>query len=318
MHGPLQVLHYYETTNMEELAERVRGNLVQAPTPVLLLGNAESWEVVTAADDLFSAVWILPFQTQLHDHMRTNQSELLTFMYRAHDDTPGSFLKEELLLSPVESIVSASMSLLTGGHRTWRGAYVIAAYVPVSSMSASVRLMGATDGWLPLLQYDITRKGLKRRLYQEVLVTRDLLKPLVSGNGCSVVLRYLEELTGTKVISEVGVHSTLPTLLVPAERGAHLHVDCARHHADLRCSAPSGAWAPVTCRGALQGQHKFQAECGKEVDITVAASHGCSAARGLVCRWGRSLGCLLSGLCSTLTQLPPLYDCAGLRLDTLY
>ncbi|XP_071539881.1 uncharacterized protein [Panulirus ornatus] len=315
---PAKVFHYYETTNKEDLAERINHHYVLTSTPILLLGDYESWEVVKAADSLFSAVWILPFQTQLNDHMRTNQSELLTFMYRAYDDSPGSFLKEELLLSPSESIVSASKSLLTGGQRTWRGAYVVTAYVPVNSMSASVRLVGATDGWLPLMQYDITRKGIKRRLYQEVLVTRDLLKPLVSGKGCSVVLRYLEELTGAKVVSEVSVHSNLPTLLVPAERGAHLHVDCARHHADLRCSAPSGAWAPVTCRGALQGRHKFQTECGKEVGITVAASQGCSAARGLVCRGGGSLGCLFSGLCSTLTQPPPPYECAGIQLDTLY
>nr|XP_045607337.1 uncharacterized protein LOC123763985 [Procambarus clarkii] len=315
---PTKVMHYYETTRAEELVERVKIQLNLTPSPILLLGNAESWHLILAADKIFSAVWILPFQTQLHDSMRTNQSELLAFMYRAHDDKPGRFLKEDPNLEPTESIVLASKSLLTGGLRTWRGSYVVTASVPVASVAASVRLMGAAEGWLPLLQYDITRKGIKRRLYQELMVTRELLKPLVSGDGCTLVLRYIEELTGSKKVSEVNVHSTLPTLLIPAERGAQLHVDCARHHTDLRCFAPSGVWAPVTCRGALQGAHKFQAECGKEVGITIAASRGCKAAKGLVCRGGHSLGCLLSGLCSTVTHSPPLYDCAGLHMDTLF
>ncbi|XP_053630463.2 uncharacterized protein [Cherax quadricarinatus] len=315
---PNKVMHYYETTHAQEMVERVKTYLAKDPSPVLLLGNAESWHLIMAADRFFPAVWILPFQTQLHDHMRTNQSELITFMYRAYDDVPKGFLREELLLSPSESTVLASMSLLTGRQRKWHGSYVVAASVPVASIAASVRLVGASDGWLPLLQYDMARRSITRRLYQELLVTRELLKPLVSGDNCTLVLRYIEELTGSKRVSEIPVHSTLPTLLMPAERGAHVHVDCPRHHTDLRCSAPSGSWAPVTCRGALQGSHRFQAECGKEVGITVAASRGCTASQGLVCRSGHSLGCLLSGFCSTLTHSPPLYDCAGLHLDTLF
>ncbi|KAG7170794.1 hypothetical protein Hamer_G021172 [Homarus americanus] len=315
---PIKVLHYYETADMEQLAERLKGQLVITPSPVLLLGTADTWRLIRAADSIFPAVWILPFQTQIHDRMRTNQSELLTFMYRAHDDTPGGFLRENPLLSPTESIVAASKLLLTGGQRTWRGSYVVAASVPVNSVAASVRLVGTSlDGWLPLLQYDVTRHGLSRRLYQELLVTREVLKPLVSGEGCTLVLRYLEELTGSKKVNEVDIHPSLPTLLVPAERGAQLHVDCSRQHTDLRCSAPDGVWGPVTCHGALQGRHRFQTECGKEVGVTIAASRGCTAAKGLVCRGGRSLGCLLSGLCSSLTQNAPLYDCAGLHVGTL-
>lgn len=303
---------------MSELAWRVQSHLVLSPSPVILLGDAESWYLVEAVDRLISAVWILPYPTQLCDSMRTKQSELLSFMYRAHDDVPGIFLQKQPMLAPMESLVKASYWLASGRKRWWQGSYVVAANVAVSSIAAGIRLLGASDGWLPLLQYDITSRGMLRRLYQEVLVTRDLLKPLLSGDDCNLVIRYQEELTGENKVSEIAVHSSLPKLLVPAERGAHLHVDCRRQHADLRCSAPGGAWGPVTCRGSLQGRHGFLRECGKEVGISVAASQGCTGTQGLVCRGGRSLGCLLSGLCTSLSMpSTPIYHCAGLNLDTL-
>lgn len=318
MHSYLQVLHYYHTTNMSELAWRVQSHLLVSPAPVLLLGDSESWHLIEAADSLISAVWILPYPTQLCDRMKTKQSELLTFMYRAHDDVPGMFLEKQPMLSPLESLVNVSNWLLTGGKRWWRGSYVVAANVAVNSVSAGIRLLAISQGWLPLLQYDITSSGMLRRLYQELLVTKDLLQPLLSGDGCSLVIRYQEELTGERKVREMDVHSSLPTLLVPAERGAQLHVDCPRQHADLRCSAPKRAWAPVTCHGSLQGHHVFVRECGKEVGISVAASQGCTGAQGLVCRGGRSLGCLLSGLCTSLSRpSTPIYQCAGLNLDTL-
>ena len=296
----------------------MQNHLVLSSSLVILLGDAESWHLVETVDRLTSAMWILPYPTQLFENMRTKQSELLSFMYRAHDDAPGKFLQKQPMLAPIESVIKASHWLLSGGKRLWQGSYVVAANVAVNSVAAGIRLLGASDGWLPLLQYDITSSGMLRHLYQELLVTKDLLKPLLSGDDCSLVIRYQQELTGESKVSEMAIHSSLPTLLIPAERGAQLHVDCRRQHADLRCSAPAGAWAPVTCRGSLQGRHVFVRECGKEVGISVAASQGCTGAQGLVCRGGRSLGCLLSGLCQSLS-LPstPMYQCDGLNLDTL-
>ncbi|KAG0711585.1 hypothetical protein GWK47_020322 [Chionoecetes opilio] len=315
---PAKVLHYYHMTNMSEFAWRVQSHLVLSPCPVILLGDAESWHLVEAVDRLISAVWILPYPTQLCARMRTKQSELLSFIYRAYDDVPGTFLQKQPMLAPMESIVKASHWLLSGGKRWWQGSYVVAAKVAVTSVAAGVRLLGASEGWLPLLQYDITSSGMLRRLYQELLVTQDLLKPLLSGDDCNLIIRYQQELTGESKVSEMAVHSSLPTLVVPAERGAQLHVDCRRQHADLRCSAPRGVWAPVTCQGSLQGRHIYVRECGKEVGISVAASQGCTGTQGLVCRGGRSLGCLLSGLCTSLS-LPstPIYQCGDLNLDTL-
>lgn len=313
-----QVFRYYHTTNVSELAWRVQSHLLLSPSPVLLLGDSESWHLVEATDRLISAVWILPYPSQLCDRMQTKQSELITFMYRAHNDVPGMFLQNQPMLSPLESLVNVSHWLLSGGKRWWRGSYVVAANVAVNSVSAKIRLFGISQGWLPLLQYDITSNGMLRRLYQELLVTKELLKPLLSGDECNLVIRYQEELTGARKVSEMVVHSSLPTLLVPAERGAQLHVDCPRQHADLRCSAPGGVWAPVTCQGSLQGRHVYVRECGREVGITVAASQGCTGAQGLVCRGGRSLGCLLSGLCTSLSiPSTAIYQCAGLNLDTL-
>lgn len=314
----LQVLRYYHTTNISELAWRIQSHLLLAPSPVVLLGDAKSWHIVEATDHLISAVWILPYPTQLSDRMQTKQSELLTFMYRAHDDVPGMFLQKQPMLSPLESVVNASHWLLSGGKRWWKGSYVVAANVAVNSVSAGIRMLGISQGWLPLLQYDINSRGMLRRLYQELLVTKDVLKPLLLGDNCSLVIRYQEELTGARKVNEMVIHSSLPTLLVPAERGAQLHVDCKRQHADLRCSAPRGVWAPVTCHGSLQGRHSFMQECGKEVGISVPASRGCMGAQGLVCRGGRSLGCLLSGLCTSLSvRSTPIYHCAGLNLDAL-
>lgn len=318
MHVYLQVLRYYHTTNMSELAWRIQSHLLLSPSPVLLLGDAESLHLIEATDRLVSAVWILPYPTQICDRMQTKQSELITFMYRAHDDVPGKFLKKQPMLSPLESLVNVSHWLLNGGKRWWRGSYVVAANVAVNSVSAGIRLLGVSQGWLPLLQYDITSNGMLRRLYQELLVTKELIKPLLSSKDCTLIIRYQEELTGVRRVSEIAVHPSLQTLLVPAERGAQLHVDCPGQHADLRCSAPRGVWAPVTCHGSLQGHHVFVRECGKEVGISVAASQGCTGARGLVCRGGRSLGCLLSGLCTSLSiPSTPMYQCSGLNLDTL-
>ncbi|XP_063873079.1 uncharacterized protein LOC135107311 isoform X1 [Scylla paramamosain] len=315
---PAKVLHYYHTTNMSELAWRVQSHLVLSSSPVILLGDAESWFLVEAVDRLISAVWILPYPTQPCEIARTKQSELISFIYRAHDDVPGTFLQKQPMLAPMESVIRASHWLLSGKRRWWRGSYVVAANVAVNSVAAGVRLLGNSDGWLPLLQYDLTSTGIGRRLYQELLVTKDLLKPLLSGDNCSLIIRYQQELTGESKVSEMAVHSSLPTLLVPAERGAQLHVDCRRQHADLRCSAPRDAWAPVTCHGSLQGGHIFARECGKEVGIRVAASQGCTGARGMVCRGGRSLGCLLSGLCTSVSLASaPIYQCAGINLDTI-
>ncbi|XP_045135070.1 uncharacterized protein LOC123518356 [Portunus trituberculatus] len=315
---PAKVLHYYHTTNMSDLAWRVQSHLVVSSSPVVLLGDAESWFLVEAVDRLISAVWIIPYPTQLCEKAQTKQSELISFIYRAHDDVPGKFLQKQPMLAPMESIVKASHWLLSGGKRWWRGSYVVAAKVAVNSVAAGVRLLGNSDGWLPLLQYDLTVKGIGRRLYQELLVTKDLLKPLLSGDNCSLVIRYQEELTGECKVNYMSVHSSLPTLLVPAERGAQLHVDCRRQHADLRCSAPKDAWAPITCHGSLQGGHIFARECGKEVGIRVAASQGCTGTQGLMCRGGRSLGCLLSGLCTSVSVASaPIYQCDGLNLDTV-
>ncbi|KAK3865571.1 hypothetical protein Pcinc_028837 [Petrolisthes cinctipes] len=313
---PVKVMRYYPTTNMKEFAEKVKLQVSGVTTsPLVLLGDAESWNLVTAADKLFPAVWILPFLTQMIDNMQSNQSEILVIQYRAYDPVPNSFMKTDPLLAPEESIVIASHKLLTGTWDRPQGVYVVAAKVAVNSLSAGVRLLGTSNGWVPLLQYQVSANGITRRLYRELLVTKELLQPFVVGEQCRLVLRYVEELTGVSVVTEAYPYSALPTLLLPADRGAQLHIDCPKHHTDLRCWVRSGENDTLTCRGTIHGSHDLFQQCGPEVSVSVAGSQGCTGAFGFICRGGRSLGCLLSGLCSSLTHSSlPLYQCGHVNL----
>ncbi|KAK4311850.1 hypothetical protein Pmani_016685 [Petrolisthes manimaculis] len=313
---PVKVMRYYPTTNMNEFAEKVKLQVSGVTTsPLILLGDAESWNLVTAADKLFPAVWILPFLTQMIDNMQTNQSEILVIQYRAYDPVPNSFMKTDPLLAPDESIVTASHKFLTGTWDRPQGVYIVAAKVAVNSLSAGVRLLGTSNGWVPLLQYQVSTNGITRRLYRELLVTKELLQPFVVGEQCRLVLRYVEELTGVSIVTEAYPYSALPTLLLPADRGAQLHIDCPKHHTDLRCWVGSVENDTLTCRGTVHGSHDLFQQCGPEVSVSVAGSQGCTAAFGFICRGGRSLGCLLSGLCSSLTHSSlPLYQCGHVNL----
>lgn len=304
-----QIFHYYSNTNITRLVQRIGDKHSTNTVPILLLGDSRSMTVVELADLLFPATWILPFPTQYDDNIITRQSELLAFIYRAFDDKPGSFLKEEAMLNPTESIITVSKDLLTGKRRSWFGSYVVAASVPSSSAKKNVRVLGTTDGWYPLLQYDLMKTTLKRRMYQELVVTPDLVKPLASGNNCRLILRYLEELTGRKKVEEILLNENFTSVIVPTDRGAHMHVDCSQQHADLKCSAQKGEWEPVKCQGTLKGQHQYMSSCGSDVSITIPTSKGCLASKCLECAFPSSVGCLFSDLCSSVTHAKPLTDC---------
>lgn len=321
---PHMTIHYYEASlNTTSIGNRIKTALVHcpAPCPILLLGHVESWSIIQAADLAFSATWILPYSTQYEDDSpATIQSEVLSIIYRSYDDTPeGQYLVQNELLNPVNSVVAASKALLLGKKKSSRGSYVVTANLPVSSLAAGVRLVGTLNNTVPLLQYDITKKGLIRRVYQELFVTPEVLKSLVSRSrdGCHLIVRYVEEMTGKIFTYQIDVNSALPSLVIPAERGAQLHVDCPKQHANLVCKAPSGSWSPVTCQGTLQGSHGFKHQCGKNVGVAISASRGCSIGKGLICKNHQTLGCLLSGLCVSNSHSPPIYSCDGIHLDSL-
>lgn len=310
-----QMLHYFANTNVTRLVQRLSDKLDNTTVPILLLGDSKSMSVMEQADLLFPATWILPFPTQFDDKIVMRQSELLTFIYRAFDDKPGSFLKEESMLDPAESIISAAKALLTGKRRSWYGSYVVATSVPITSTKKNVRVFGSTNSWQPLLQYDLMKTTLKRRVYQQLVITPDLVKPLASGNNCRLILTYLEELTGRKKVEEIFLMGTFPTVVLPTDRGAQMHVDCPQQHADLRCTAPKDAWEPVKCQGRLQGQHKYMSSCGSDVSITIPTSKGCLVSKSIECRSASSVGCLFSDLCSSVTHVKPLTDCMGKHFD---
>jgi len=316
-------IHYYETSlNVNGLVSRVKDASEHCPNPcpILLLGHVESWTIIKVADKIFSSTWILPYSAQYEDDPpATSQSEVMSFIYRAYDDNPGGqYLTQNELLNPVTSVIAAAKALIMGKKRSWRGSYVVTANLPVSSLAAKVRLVGTLNNTVPLLQYDITKKGLVRRVYQELFVTPEVLKSLVSSmNGCQLVVRYVEEMTGQVRTYQIEVNSVLPSLVIPAERGAQLHVDCPKQHANLVCKAPSGSWSPVTCQGTLQGSHGFKHQCGQNVGVAISATRGCSVGKGLLCKSHKTLGCLLSGLCVSNTHSPPIYSCDGIHLDSL-
>ncbi|XP_027238176.2 uncharacterized protein [Penaeus vannamei] len=312
---PAHMLHYFANTNVTRLVQRLSDKLDNTTVPILLLGDSKSMSVMEQADLLFPATWILPFPTQFDDKIVMRQSELLTFIYRAFDDKPGSFLKEENMLDPAESIISAAKALLTGKRRSWYGSYVVATSVPITSTKKNVRVFGSTNSWQPLLQYDLMKTTLKRRVYQQLVITPDLVKPLASGNNCRLILTYLEELTGRKKVEEIFLMGTFPTVVLPTDRGAQMHVDCPQQHADLRCTAPKDAWEPVKCQGRLQGQHKYMSSCGSDVSITIPTSKGCLVSKSIECRSASSVGCLFSDLCSSVTHVKPLTDCMGKHFD---
>ncbi|KAK7017545.1 hypothetical protein SK128_004064 [Halocaridina rubra] len=310
---PSQVIHYYETTKFENFVEKIRSRVMAVRQPVLLLGDAESWKIINIADSYFSCLWICPFPSQFHDHIRTTQSELLYFVYRAYDDQAEYYLKNNPILDPNESIIQASLALLNGQKRSWRGTYVVVASVSPKSLKSRTKILGGSD-LIPLLQYDVTRKGIVRRIYYELQVNEELLRPLTSSNQCHVVIRYLQELTGKVMTAEVPVNMMLPTLLVPAGRGAQVHLDCPRHHVDLRCSSARDTWSSVNCKGHLKGIHHYQSYCANGVGVTFAATRGCMASKGLVCKNGQTLGCRLSGLCSSVSYSTLMYNCDGIPI----
>ncbi|XP_047483511.1 uncharacterized protein LOC125035278 [Penaeus chinensis] len=312
---PAHMLHYFANTNVTRLVQRLGDKLAGTPVPILLLGDSKSVSLVEQADLLFPATWILPFPTQFDDKIIMRQSELLTFIYRAFDDKPGSFLKEESMLDPTESIISAAKDLLTGKRRSWYGSYVVAVSVPVSSAKKNVRVLGSTDGWHPLIQYDLMKTTLKRRVYQQLMISPDLVKPLASGNSCRLILTYLEELTGRKRVEEILLTGAFPAVIIPTDRGAQVHVDCPQQHADLRCTAQKDTWEPVKCQGTLQGQHQYMSSCGSDVSITIPTLKGCLVSKSLECHSPSSVGCLFSDLCSSVTHVKPLTDCMGKHFD---
>ncbi|XP_068247751.1 uncharacterized protein [Palaemon carinicauda] len=308
-----QIIHYYETTKFEDLAEKIRLKVSETFQPVLLLGDSESWEIIHIADTYYSCLWICPFPTQLHDHIKTARSELIYFMYRAYDDKPEHTMKENPLLEPNESLIKASFSLLNGKRRSWRGSFVVAASVSPLSVNPDMKVLGGTD-LIPVMQYDINRRGITRRVYQELQLTRQLLLPLTAGAKCNVVIRYIHELSGRLKRTEIPIDLLQSTLLIPAERGAQLHLDCPRHHVDLKCSAPRDFWAPVKCRGAIQGIHHYQAYCGSNVGVTFAATKGCMLSKALLCTDKHTLGCRLSALCSSVSYSYVMYNCDGIPI----
>ncbi|XP_064103202.1 uncharacterized protein LOC135213175 [Macrobrachium nipponense] len=313
---PSQVIHYYETTKFEDLAEKIRLKVTETLQPVLLLGDSESWEIIHIADTYYSCLWICPFPTQLHDHIQTSRSELIYFMYRAYDDKPEHTMKENPLLDPNESLVKASLSLLNGKRRSWRGSYVVVASVSPESVNPHMKVLGGTD-LIPVMQYDVNRSGITRRVYQELQLTRQLLLPLTAGAKCNVIIRYINELSGTLKRTEIPIDLLQSTLLTPAGRGAQLHLDCPRHHVDFVCSSPREFWAPVKCRGMIQGIHHYQAYCGSNVGVTFAATKGCMLSKALQCSDTHTLGCRLSALCSSISHSSVMYNCDGIPLVKL-
>ena len=132
-----------------------------------------------------------------------------------------------------------------------------------------------------------------------------MMKPLRSSGTCSLVLRYIEELSGHKRVQEILMSDSIPTIIVPSERGAQIHVDCPQQHTDLLCNAPKNVWRPVRCHGTLQGHHKYLRSYDSDVQINIAASKSCLAAKALVCdARNSSVACPFAPTCTSVTHTP--------------